>query len=243
MISLLFDLHNNGALTASLSFLYSLHMYVFLLVEQGGLLFEYYILLHGLSSDAKQLTHAIENKMFCDEDTVEYLHQKYALQFWYDSIRIMQQVNQKCSQPLMLWHMLLEYRGLSHIGQRIGAAVSANLPVRTYCRKKKAMIAEYEEKLKEMLINNHAVLTMDNFCKSYGNPTLSMNRTTQYINTNFTVNALCAILDPPVEGFPLRLIAGTEDTYVPSIPMHLKELADFGDEVDCLLPFSNLYLF
>jgi hypothetical protein len=177
------------------------------------------------------LSQCLNESAAVEEDALETFLRKYALSFWYDSIRTMHQVNQKCTRPLMLWHMLLEYRGLSRIGQQIGSAVGANLPESTYRRLKKDMLQMYDAKLIKMLESNSAVVTIDNFCKSWGNPTLSMNRPTQYINTNFTVNALCAITDAPPEGFPLKALDVKNDLYLPSIPPQLKELAYYGKEV------------
>ena len=162
----------------------------FVVVGAGGVLFEYFLLLHTNDHDVKILETTFLNNQQFPEETKNAWVDQFSLIFWYDSIQIMHQVNQKCTQPLLLWHMLLDFRGLSITGQRIGAAVKASLPESTYERKKEAMIIEYDEKLRQMLRSNSAVLTTDNFSKSWGSPTLALNRTTQYINTNFTVSTM-----------------------------------------------------
>src|SRR5690242_15897049 len=134
----------------------------------------------------------------------------------------MHQMNQKCTSPLLLWHMLLEFRGISITGQRIGAAVKAYLPESTYTRKKEELITSYA------IFCERCNLTTDNFNKSWPSPTLSMTRSTQYINTNFTVNALCEIENRPKDGYPLVALDVKENIYLPSIPSKLKELKWYG---------------
>ena len=112
-------------------------------VGRGGVLFEYFLLLHAAEVDVKVLETALTEKKEIDPEFKESLCETYSLTFWYEAIRIMHELNQKCTGPLMLWHMLLEYRGLSLTGQRIGAAVGGTLPHSTYERKKKALIKDY----------------------------------------------------------------------------------------------------
>ena len=96
----------------------------------GGALFEHYILTRGKTSHAQLLERALHNSVPLTPEDCELFQEHYSLLFWFDSIRHMHQLNQKCARPLAIWTMLQEYRGLSRIGRHINSSVDIALPIR-----------------------------------------------------------------------------------------------------------------
>src|SRR5271156_2633021 len=67
------------------------------LVQTGGALFEWYILSRGKKKHSDSLYLVIQQAQICSQESQEFLVDIYGLVFWFDTVRAMHQVNQKCS--------------------------------------------------------------------------------------------------------------------------------------------------
>ena len=123
------------------------------------------------------------------QESQEFLVDIYGLVFWFDSVRAMHQVNQKCSRPLAIWSFLQEYRGLSRMGNKINSAVHISLPMSLQDRYKQKWFQAYQTKLDSYIAENTGIFATDNFSHKYKLSGPDMQYTVPYVATNWTVNA------------------------------------------------------
>src|SRR5689334_21782555 len=77
-------------------------------VYQGGILFEYYLLGHAQQKDYLLVFTSIGLRVQLSLEDRKRLVNDYGLLFCFDSIRVMHQLNRKCTRPLALWTLLQE---------------------------------------------------------------------------------------------------------------------------------------
>ena len=154
---------------------------------------EFFIVLHGSRSDVDILRDSSATGTALTEDVRNSLLRKYFLRFWYDSIKLMHEINPKCTRPLVFLGMLQEYRGLSRMGRLIGHMMGMNLDLRTYDRLKKKLIEEYLEELQATLNKRDGTFAFDNYAHTYRGTSLSVSRETQYYSGNYTVVGLVTL--------------------------------------------------
>jgi hypothetical protein len=204
-------------------------------VGSGGVLFEYYVLLNAPANLAVKFRRFLNSTDAPDDDVLRLLIlSKFSFRFWYDAIRVMRSVNQKCNKPLALWTMLMEYRGLSRTGRMLASAVYGSLPVSTYDTYKKKMVLEYQEEMHSLFSNNLALVTIDNYSHFYNSASLvnpvAGSRETQYITCNYTVGALSRFEDN-VDNHNFSFVKTRSGNFLDSFPAQLKGLSYSQNQV------------
>ena len=129
------------------------------------------------------------------------LLKKYSLSFWYDLVKTLHDVNQKCTFPLVFWGLLIEYRGLSRLGRELQHFVGLGLHSRTYDRHKGRLLKKYELGVQDIVNSRQCVIAFDNYNHFYKKSDLSVHRTTQLAFANVTVCGVSRL--PEGHGVPL----------------------------------------
>jgi hypothetical protein len=203
----------------------------FLVVGSGGLLFEYFLLLHVSKKQYTVLCAALESKRTLTLEEQGSLREEHKLTFWFDSIRVFKSLNRKCSKPLALWTMLQEYRGLSRTGCMLSSTVHASLPISTYDTHKEKLRTDYIQLLNNYSSENSALVTIDNYNHFYNSASLTLpgTRETQYIICNYTVAALIRFEHSLSSSFPFVEVRPLE--YMDSFPSKLSDLTFYSLQV------------
>jgi len=207
----------------------------------GGALFEHYILTRGKTSHAQLLERALLDGVPLTPEDSELFQEHYSLLFWFDSIRHMHQLNQKCARPLAIWTLLQEYRGLSRIGRHINSSVDIALPLRTYDRYKKLMVKEFLDLQAINLKIGDCILVSDNFSHSYRLTTPDPTLQVPYKPCNWTVNALQVFEDVGhLQDFLFKLLP--DQSILPSFPSKLADLEPYFDQVFFILSSNTIFV-
>ena len=163
---------------------------------------ECYLVRHSNGSLGDQVRQALSSKTPLEADKVQKLLKKYSLAFWFDLIKNLHDVNQKCTFPLVFWGLLIEYRGLSRIGRELQHFVGIGLDTRTYDRHKARLLKKYLLDVQKIVDSRECVITFDNYNHYYKRSDLSLQRDTQLAFANVTVCGVSRL--PEGHAVPLR---------------------------------------
>jgi len=224
-------------------FLLLVHLLLFcsFLVHAGGSLFEYYILMHGTKADFTAIFDCLEQEGKISDDDINRLILKYAARFWFDTVRTLHDLCKQCIRPMVLWSMMMEYRGLSNVGMEMGSVVRASLPRKAYERHKKKMLQSYDARLLKMVHSNCAILTWDNYSHIYPESGLRLDKTTAYTQAFYTVVGASRLEQVPKDGFPFVDLKNEE--VLDSVPASREALAPYLLRVTFLVPCAIHDLF
>jgi hypothetical protein len=201
----------------------------FVLVRTGGSLFEFFLLLHSPKKVCQQLVRHLDEEKAYSVTESKKLAKKYGGRFWYHSLLSMHDLRSQCVKPLLLWLMLLEYRGLSRIGQQLCGTVGAGVNIRTYDRHKKKLLKNYDKQVRELVVTNNGISTWDNYSHIWAESGLRLQRDVAYVQSLFTVSAVSKLNNRPPEGFLLVTIDNGE--VMDSVPASRADLEPYITKV------------
>jgi hypothetical protein len=192
-------------------------------------LFEYFLLLHATKEVCSELVQHIEDEEDYKVEDTKKLAKKYSSRFWFHSILQMHDLRKQCVKPLLMWSMLLEYRGLSRIGQQLCSVVGAGVPIRTYDRQKKFLLKQYDKDVQDLVTSNSGISTWDNYSHIWPESGLRLDRDVSYVQSFFTVSAVSKLNVRPAQGFPFAMLANGE--VLDSVPAKKAQLEPYVNMV------------
>ena len=175
------------------------------------------------------LRKTLKNRSALPAHTMDKLNKKYNLPFWFDLVKTLHDVNQKCTLPLVYWGLLIEYRGLSRIGRELQHSVGLGLDQRTYGRTKARLLQDYTRGVQTIVNNRECVITFDNYNHIWRKLDLRQNRTGAYATANFTVCGVSQL--PPGHNVPLLLEEYWDDTQLTLLVSSQIHLQSFSGTV------------
>lgn len=156
---------------------------------------EHYILENGKRNDHTFLMrHLKAKKILCEKKQEEMLN-RYVQPFWLDTLHKLHSANQKCTEPLVYWMMLLEYRGLSRNGRQICHQTGVGPSLTTYDDMKARVKKEYLKWIQDVIDHRHGIVAFDNYAKNWRAVDLKTDRKTPYHLKNVTVVGMVRLTD------------------------------------------------
>ena len=147
---------------------------------------ELFIFQTGQASDSNTIRKCWEGKYLISDPYRLHLIKRYALPFWMHLAQTLHSLNQKVVNPLTLWLLLQEYRGLSRIGRILSNYVGLAPSLRTYDKIKRDLLRSAEEDVRRIINSGYCLVAADNYTHSYRSAKLSPTQTTQYHQPNYT---------------------------------------------------------
>ena len=190
---------------------------------------ECFLVRHSNGTMQETIHSCLKKKEILSDDQKAKFMKKYTLPFWFDLVKNMHDVNQKCTLPLVFWGLLIEYRGLSLVGRELQHFVGLGLHRRTYDRLKSSLMGNYVDKVQDIVNSRACVIAFDNYNHFYKRSDLRSDRDRQYVLANVTACGIAALPDDC--GVPLRLVEPFEDIDFSHLPPTLVALRGFEDRV------------
>lgn len=156
---------------------------------------EHYILEKGRRQDYNLLLRIINQKKKLSEEKKQEFINRYVQPFWLECLHKLHSANQKCTEPLVYWMMLLEYRGLSRNGRQICYQTGIGPSLRTYDDMKAKVKKEYLKWIQDVIDHRHGIVAYDNFAKNYRAADMHPDRKTPYHLKNVTVVGMVRLTD------------------------------------------------
>jgi hypothetical protein len=151
---------------------------------------EIFILQSGKPIDVDLLKKTLRAKKNFTRSEQDQYHKRYTLPFWIYLASTLHSINQGVTYPLIMWMLLMEYRGLSRLGKILCNFCNLSPNVRTYDTIRDQMIFLAGQQVAKLTDEGFCTVAIDNYTHRYGSATLRLNRTTQYQMPTFTVGAV-----------------------------------------------------